>query len=165
MSIVEKLKKMIRSKGGDPKGVMTIADGVDRLEQVDAGSGSPVPTESDVMVVTFRIDTDYEAPSNYITDENAITPSSDLTNDNFDKTPSEVITAIENKKAIILLIQVYDQDDFLLSSTPFFTYRTLTKKSDNYISVIWDLGYVGISQVQIHEDSWLVYEDQGEEGE
>ena len=35
MSIVEKLRKLIRSKGGSPIGVMTIADGVNKLEKME----------------------------------------------------------------------------------------------------------------------------------
>lgn len=35
MSIVEKLRKLIRSKGGSPIGVMTIADGVKKLQKME----------------------------------------------------------------------------------------------------------------------------------
>lgn len=35
MSIVEKLRKLIRSKGGSPIGVMTIADGVHKLQKME----------------------------------------------------------------------------------------------------------------------------------
>ena len=35
MSIVEKLRKLIRSKGGSPIGVMTIADGVNKLQKME----------------------------------------------------------------------------------------------------------------------------------
>lgn len=35
MSIVEKLRKLIRAKGGSPIGVMTIADGVNKLQKME----------------------------------------------------------------------------------------------------------------------------------
>ena len=38
MSIVEKLRNLIKSKGGSPIGVMTIADGVDKLEKMETAA-------------------------------------------------------------------------------------------------------------------------------
>ena len=35
MTIVNKLRKLIKNKGGNPIGVMTIADGVNRLDKME----------------------------------------------------------------------------------------------------------------------------------
>ena len=93
MSIVEKLKHMIASRGGDPKGIMTIADGVDRLEKTDSGSGS-----SDVMVVTCRID--------HYSDQD------DPVGSSFSMTASEVTSAVMNGKLVQVIAQLYTDNDF-----------------------------------------------------